>query len=329
MIKKITIGTSTYGSIPRAERLIQSIYANLEPQYNATLVIGDDTPPNLIAERRKFCERWNVHLIENGEIIGIPATWNKIFRFDEEADLVVIFSDGVRVITPGWLTRIIYFYENNENIGMVGLPLIHRDENADGYSDNDPRWTDKPGLVGAAVGCAFAVRPKDVLSIENPDGSHGAWEDLISFHEEVEIGFRLAEKGLLSYMLPWPPVSYRGGMAFSTHDELIWRSPSSYLPMDIFLKYIRQSKWYVPAYEEMYKSAKVDRMSYSRIMFCKRWGILDKIEKDGPIMEIKGEQVNILDEPQKYVHQLVVDRHPPRKIKWLDKEGKEQEDIIS
>ena len=330
-ISKIVIGITTYGPIPRAERLIQSIFSNLEPQHNPRIVCGDDTPVTQIRERRKFCEKWNVTLLEGGQITGIPATWNKLARFDQEADLIIIFSDGIRVIMPGWINRLVYFFDNNENVGTVGLPLLHRSDDGkeDGYKDNDQRWHNPVGLVGAAVGCAFAARPKDLLSIENPDGTRGFWEDLISFHEEIHMGFKLAEKGLLSYMLPWPPVSYRGGMAFSTHDELVWRQQiSNYLPMDQFLKYVRQTRWYVPSYEEKYANGIVDKMSYSRIMLAKYWGLLEEIEAGNRIQEIKGEQVDILNEPQKFVHPLVVDKWPSRQIKWLNRDGKEEEALI-
>lgn len=328
-ISKIIIGISTYGPIPRAERLIQSIFSNLEPPYNPIIVCGDDTAPDQIGDRRKFCGRWNVTLLEGGYIRGIPATWNKLANFDPAADLLVIFSDGVRVIMPGWISRLVYFFDNNENVGTVGLPLVHRGgEKDEGYIDSDDRWWGNVGLVGAAVGCAFAARPKDLLSVKNPDGTEGFWEDLAAFHEEIHMGFKLAEKGLLSYMLPWPPVSYQGGMAFSMHDELVWRKPSDYLPMDVFLKYARQTRWYVPQYEEKYTSGTVDRMSYSRIMLAKYWGLLEEIEAGNRIQEIKGEQVDILNEPQKPVHHRVVDKWPSRAIKWLDRDGASKETDI-
>lgn len=320
---KIVIGISTYGPIPRAERLIQSLFSNLDLQYNPMIVLCDDgTPIEQIKDRRVFCSKWNITLLENGQNLGIPAVWNRLVNFDKDADLLIILSDGVRVIMPGWINRIVHFFENNKDIGTVGLPLLHGDE---GYKDSDEKWWNNPGLVGAAVGSAFAIRPKDALSIENPDGSMGFWEDLISFHEEIHMGFKLAEKGLLSYMLPWPPISYKGGMAFSTHDELVWRKPSNYLPMDIFLKYVRQTRWYVPQYEEKYANGVVDRMSFSRLMLAKYWGLLDEIEAGNRYQEIKGETVDILSEPQKPIHHRTTDLWPPREICWLDRDGAQKE----
>lgn len=326
----IVIGISTYGPIPRAESLIKSIYSNLEPSYVTKIVCCDDgTEVKYIKERRQFCQLWNVTLLENMYNIGIPATWNRLAKFDSEADILIIFSDGVRAIMPGWITRLVHFLENNENVGTVGLPLLHRnDDIGGGFKDDDSRWLDNPGLVGSAVGCVFAVRPKVLFSIENPDGSVGYWEDLISFHEEIHMGFKLAERGLLSYMLPWPPMSYLGGMAFSAHNELVWRKPSSYLSMEEFLKYVRQTKWYVKDYEPKYSEGVVDRMAYSRLMFSKYWGVLDEVEAGRRIQEIKGEQVDLLNEPQKFVHHLCVDPWPTRKIRWLDRAGTPQEKEI-
>ena len=326
-VNKIIIGCSTYGSLPRANGFIKSFWQNLDPGFNVTLVCCDDGTPDLQAlkERRASCQKLNCVLIENGDNKGISATWNTLAGYDLEADLVVIYNDDIRFTAPGWLTRLAYFFEHNEQLGTVGLPLIHDD----GYKDNDPRWWNPPGLVGAATGCDFAIRPSILFSVENPDGSKGFWNDLVSFHEEIHLGFKLAEKGYLSYMLPFPPCHHQGGATFSTNDELVWRKPSDYLPMDIFLKYVRQTRWYVPQYEEKYTNGIVDRMSYSRLMFARYWGILDEVEAGRGEQEIKGEMVSLLNEPQKPGHNRTVSPWPPREICWLDRDGKEHKQLIS
>lgn len=325
-IKKIIVGVLTYGSLPRCDGFIKSCWQNLDPGFDVTLVCCDDGTPDLQAlkERRAFCQKSNCVLVEHGENRGIPAGWNTLADYDPEADLAVIFNDDIRFTTSGWLTRLVYFFEHNEQVGTVGLPLIHDD----GYKDSDPRWWNPPGLVGAAVGCAFAVKPKDLFSIENFDGSKGYAVSLLSFHEEIMAGFELAKKGLLSYMLPFPPLSHQGGATFSTNPELVWRVPCEHLSVDEFLKYARQSRWYIKDYEPQYAGGKVDRMTYSRILFAKVYGILDEVEAGKRIQEIKGEQVDILDEPTKFVHRKVVDVWPPREISWLDRDGRERKEVI-
>ena len=95
--------------------------------------------------------------------------------------------------------------------------------------------------------------------------------------------------------------------------------------MDIFLKYVRQTRWYVPQYEEKYATGIVDRMSYSRLMLAKYWGLLEEIEAGNRIQDIKGEQVDILNEPQKPIHDRLISSRPPHMIKWLDRDGTQKE----
>lgn len=322
---KIIVGVSTYGTFPRVNRFIRSYWGNTEKLDNHELihVCCDDGTPDLTAvrEREKFCKAWNFNFIRNEKNLGIPATWNNLASFDPDADLAVILNDDVTPLTAGWLTRLVHFFENNEKIGTVGLPLVNEGR----FNDHDSRWLGNPGRVGAAVGCAFAVRPKDLFLIKNPDNSMGYWSDLIAFHEEVHLGFKLSEQGLLSIMLPWPPLWHQGGQTFAANPELSWRDPSDYLPMEEFLEWARQSRWYYSDFEKEYETGIADRMGYSRTMFSKYWGILDECRAGRMMQEIKGEIVNILDEPQKFVHPKVVDIWPPRMVKWLDKAGKEQE----
>lgn len=320
---KIVIGVTHYGTLPIYLGFLKSFWNNCD-QVDDMLVpiLVDDGTPDKIAVREieATCKRWNFGYVRHPENLGIAAAWNTILNYRADADLVVIFNNDIRFIAPGWLTRLKYYFEHNEQVGTVGLPLIGES----GFNDADPRWDGVPGRVGAATGCNFAVRPQDALSIVNPDGSRGYWVSTMSFHEEVHMGFELASKGLLSAMLPFPPMSHAGGQSFQANSELIWRVPCDYIPMDMFLKYVRQSAFYVPQYEEQYAENKVDRMSYSRIMAAKAWGVLDAHEEK-EIWEIKGEQVRILDSPQKFRHPQVVDIWEPRTSKWLDRNGQPRE----
>ena len=331
---KFTIGISTYGPIPRAESLILSLKQHLDKDYYANLphiiLCDDGTPENLLGPRKLFCEREGINLILHGENKGIPAVWNTLRRnAPADTEALLILSDGVRFVMPGWLTALAYFLEQNQEVGTVGLPLLHRNIDNGRFDPDDSRWDSPAGRVGCAVGSCFAFRPQLADRIVNPDGTPGFWEDLRSFHEEVTFGFRLAEIGYASYMLPWPPVSYLGGMAFSTHPELSWCILSSYLTMDEFLTYARSSAWYIPEYEEKYAAGQVDRMMMSRAMFCKYWGNIEAAKKGGRMRVIKGQEVDILDMPQIFVHERVVTPLPPRRIQWVNQHGQECEDVLS
>lgn len=324
----ITIGVSTYGTLPMAERFIKNMWPHIESQFDVKMVMVDDGTPDkpVVTERAKFCQKWNTQFIAHGVNRGISDTWNTILNtaVENKSELCVIFNSDIRALMPGFLPRLAYFFKNNENIGGVGLPLLQEPL----YDENDPRWDQSPGLVGAAVGCSFAMRPEVALSIENPDGSRGFFSALLSFHEEVDCGLRLAEKSFLSYMLPFPPLWHMGGQTFSTNSELTWRQPCELLSLEEFLKYHRQSPLYYPEYEEKYAEGIVDRMGYSRILAAKYWGVLAEIDAGRRFQEIKGEMVDVLKEPSKFFHALTVDKWPPRLIKWLDKEGRDREAMI-
>ena len=319
---KIIIGASTYGSLPRVHGFVRSFYGNLETTKHEliTVVVDDGTPDmNAVREREQFCQQRGFRFLRNEKNLGISATWNRIASCEPDADLALIFNDDTRFLAPGWLTRLVHFFENNDDVGTVGLPLV----SDMGFKDDEPRWRGVPGRVGAAVGCAFAVQPKKLFTIKNSDDSLGFWDDLISFHEEIHLGFRMAEKGWISYMLPWSPLYHQGGATFQASPELVWREPSSYLSMDEFLTYARSLPWYVADYEKQYAEGTVDRMMFSRGMFCKYWGILDR-ERMQNIPNYP-ELVDCWAEPQKFVHWKAVNPWPPRIVKYLDKDGKEQQ----
>ncbi len=321
-IQSVTVAASTYGSLPRVNRWIQSVWNNLEPDITPKVIVIDDGTPDgeAVKKRAKYCQDFRVKFFRNEKNLGIPATWNRIFR-EAQTDLVVCFNDDIRLLAPGWLSRLIYVFEHNENIGGVGLPLVDEP----GFSDDDPRWDGGVGRVGAAVGCSFAMRPDVLFRVENSNKVNGFWETLKSFHEEIHCGFRLAELGYDSVMLPWPPCHHQGGATFQASPELVWMDPDPYLPMDQFLRYVRALPWHIPQYEEAYAQGRVDRMSFSRAMFAKFWGILEM----EPLQEIPGEgTVNIWNEPQRWIHYRVVTPRPKRDLRWLDRGGQERTSTI-
>lgn len=318
---KVVIGVTTYGTIPRVDQFMLSLRNNLDPQFETKLVCVDDgTPsPECLRLRARAAQKLGFQFIEHGHNRGIPAAWNTIVQYaaGENAQVVAIFNDDIRLMSPGWLTRLAVMFERNDNLGMVGLPLCN--ESSFNDADSEKMWGNKPGLVGAAVGCAFAGQPETFLKVENPDGSLGFWDELLSFHEETCLGMRLAQMGFPSYMLPWPPVYHQGGATFGTNPELVWRNAVSYLPPEEFLTYARASAWYVPQYEPYYAQGKFDRMMYSRAMFCKYWDILDMERKWTDPQN--GEIVDIYDEPQRYVHRQYVDQLQGRTLHFLNKMG--------
>ena len=315
---KIVIGVTTYGNLDRELGFLRSYWNNRgDSPHEIQLVCVDDGTPNpaRVRERGVAVRRLNCDFISNGNNRGIPGSWNVILNYakDKGAALCGIFNDDIRFVVPGFLERVVYFYEKNENVGAVGLPLI----NESGFTDSDPRWDCNPGLCGAAVGCSFFVRPEIALSVVNPDGSKGFFEALLSFHEETFCGFKMHELGFQSWMIPWPPAHHAGGQTFQANHELVWRDPVPGLPVEGFLNYVRSCQWYIPQYEEAYAQNKFDRMSYSRYLFCLYYGVLDSER----YQEIDGQRVDCYEEPQRLVHSRVVKKKLDRLVFWMDRAG--------
>lgn len=201
---KIIIGCSTYGTLPRVNGFIRSYWGNLEiTKHELTNVVIDDGTPDIVAvrEREQFCRQRSFNFVRNEQNLGIPATWNKIASFIPDADLAIIFNDNISFLAPGWLTRVVYFFENNEKIGVIGFPILHET----GFHSDDPRWDNLPERIEGEIRDVFVIRPSILFSIENIDGNRGFSNDLISHNEECQISFQLAEMGYVSYQLPWPP----------------------------------------------------------------------------------------------------------------------------
>lgn len=327
-IRNVTIAISTYGPIPRSHFLIDSIKRNMNDvgDLNVKIVLVDDgTEASQLGDRRRFCKEQDVILIEHGTNRGISTVWNTAIKEGPSADAVIIFSDGVRILMSGWLRHMVSFLELNDKIGTVGIPHV---PDPSLYNPNEERWDGNVGKVGAATGNSFAFRPEVVLQVTNVDGSVGFWESLLAFHEEVHESLVLSQMGYVSAMLPAFPSYYRGGMAFAQHPELIWRSVDPYLSHEEFMYWCVQSKWHVPQYLPTYESGSYDKMTYSRLMFCKYWGILDECRAGRRFQEIKGEMTDILDEPPRFVHPKVVDTIPPRTVRWIGRQGVERSCVV-
>lgn len=187
----ITIGIRSWSNMPFLDGFIKSYYSNLEQQYKPTLVCCDDGTPDreIVEYRRDFCKRWNLEFLDNKECRGAYATWNRIAEVIANTDLLVLFDEDDRFVCPGWLHRLIKFFEQNQ-AQIVALPLLQTSH----YQDDDERWT-APVKSLVAVSTAFALRPTDLPLVY--------------------------EHGNKQFVLPWPPVWSMKGSVNLTSEEPI------------------------------------------------------------------------------------------------------------
>ncbi len=313
----IGIGISTYNDFANTNALINSI-KRCTPGNDYTIVVVDDgtADEKIVSALKRVCENHGALFSRNPENRGIPYTWNRLTELCAVSpeDIAVLFNNDILVTNRGWLRCLEYFLTRNDKIGTVGFPLIYpQDEKR---TEQERIWDENPGHVGASVGCCFGFKKKVWQQVKNPDGSTGFWEDLVSFHEETMFGFMLSTLGYYNFQLPFPPMVHYGGQTFHRNRELLER-PVDWTKWDKqeYIEIVKRSR----VYPEEWKKDKitginekgvevVDRMAFSRYMFAKHWNVLSDY-----------------DAPQVPVHEKIVTPMPKRRVKWLDKDLKEQE----
>lgn len=320
--KKVGLGIPTYNSTERAYELLMSIFTFTDPNdlENVRMVVLDDGTPNRQVRkelREKIESIGSVDFIQHEKNEGIPKSWNDLTNHFDDIDYMVLFNDDIKICNPHWLKTAIYFLHQNENAGSVGWPLIQVNPETEMPNDIhcEKTWGERPGRVGSPVGCSFAFKKDLFKKIINPDSSVGFWRDLKSFHEEIHFSFKINEMGFSAWMLNWPPCEHWGSRTFAENPELTWmKFNEKYGTKEEFLGVIEKSK-IVDEYHKILigkslQENKVDRMSWSRFVFAKYWGVLESY-----------------DNPCQKVHDKVVSKIP-QSIKWLDKDLKEKEEIL-
>ena len=321
--KRVSLGIPTYNSTERAYELLMSIFTFTDPKdlENVKMVVLDDGTPNLEVRkelRGKIESIGSVDFIQHEKNEGIPKSWNDLTNHFDDTDYMVLLNDDVRVCNLHWLKTAMYFLHCNEKVAVVGWPLIQVNPETGMPFDEycEKTWGEKPGKVGAPVGCAFAFKKELFDKITNSDSSVGFWQDLKSFHEETMFGFKMYEMGYSNWMLPHYPFEHLHSRTFAENPELTWMEFNpKYGTKEEFLATIEKSKVVDEHYKiilrESLKKNRVDRMSFTRWVFARYWKVEDSY-----------------DMPQVPVHKKLVDPCPKQSIKWLDKDLKEKEEVI-
>ena len=316
MPKQILVGVPTYRDFYRIDTLLSSLEDVTSPEDYERLnivVLDDGTPDQDIVEGLKeACQYHKVGFIQHHQNKGIPAAWNSLARAGIE-DIIILFNDDIMLCNPDWVKCIEYFLRHNEMVGGVGFPLIQ--VAADGTRSNEASagimanaWGTKPGRCGAPVGCSFGFTREAFNLVDFP-------ERYKSFQEESNWGFRLAEKGWLSYMLHYPPMEHHGSQTFAQNPELSF-CKFEIGDKDEYKAVLRKCCLHRPDFiahslKLLDEQNIVYRMDYSRYLMAKEWGVLDSY-----------------DCPQVPIHKRIVDPWEPRLIRWLDGNLNECEGFI-
>lgn len=317
----LSIGVPTYNSFTRVDHLLSSLYTitNYDRERYKVVILDDGTPnQDVVKKLEEVCQRFEVDFIRHTENRGIPAAWNSLTKHFE-TKYTIILNDDITITNPHWLTCMEYFLEHNEQVGTVGFPLIHMDPNLGTPWEpiNPANWGTRPGRVGAAVGCSFGFKKAHWAQIPQLDGSVGFPEYYGSFHEETDFGMECAKRGWRSYQLYFPPVEHWRSRTFSLNHELAWwKFDERYISKEEYVRWAsactHTKNFWGSNTNYMTDDQRVDRMSWSRILFAKKWNV----------------DIESIDNPQLVVHQRVVDVLEPIAVKWLDENLQPQEAVI-
>lgn len=301
---KIGIGAPTYNSVKRLEMLLSSIELYGLDGYDARIVILDDGSQNF--EMRKGVEelalRFGVDFIQHEKNEGIPKSWNDLTNHFKDIDYMLLLNDDICICNENWLKCVVYALDNNPKVAVIGYPLIQIDPLTSLLNKNYnlPDFSNPPGRVGACVGCSFMFKKEIFNKIGNFD------QNIRSFYEETDWGFRVAKADYYSVMLPYPPMEHRGSMTFSSNIELNVMKPDDTICSMEKYKEIMSKRYPIERIEPY--PGMVYRMDYSRVYFAMKYGCDD-----------------FWDKPQCSVHELLVTPLPKINFKYLNKDLQERE----
>jgi hypothetical protein len=293
--------------------VLSSIFLFTPKKYDFKVVALDDgtVDKDILDKLQKVCSSFSVPLIKHETNKGIPSSWNDLTAFYDDCDIQVLFNDDIIINDINWLESILYFFDNNENVGSIGWNLIQIDPETskikNGYSL--PNFDVPVGRVGSPVGCCFAFKRENWKKVKYRDGSFGFPQNYIrSFYEETWFNFEQWKLGLFSFHVPYPAFEHWGSQTFSKNKELSITHFIDFLPKEEYIKILEKKPEKLSLKIEQHKFAAEKnlayRMDYSRVIFAKYWGVEDYWEI-----------------PQVEVHEkiLKINDFPRRKVKYLDK----------
>jgi len=297
---KVAIGITAYNDFELVDLLLSTIkkYTKYSKDEYGVIVCDDGSKRGFKLGLRDTVKRYkkyfnHIELIEHKDNQGITRSWNHLTRYYDSEYTVILNNDIL--VTPNWLTSIIYFLENNK-VGGVSLPCWYFPANIlpmikgalDQYEIQiidpitkkpkrnqpinyiEPDNNDKAGLVMCAAGMLFGFKTSLYKEIGGFD------ERSRQFYNEIDFFTSLTSKGLPSYTIPYPNCYHEWSHTFKNNKEL----KGSY------------------------------QMSLDREFYIKKWG--------GDI------RMDDLNNPHyKYMAKII-----PSTIKWLTGSYNEDKDIV-
>ena len=231
---KIAIGITVYNDSYTIQNLINSILTLTDfPKDDYKIVILDDgsKDASFVRDLRAYLDQLEIKIpiLENGSNKGLPYSWNRLTEY-YDTEFMVLANDDTQVLNKHWLKYLVYFLENNPNVGAASFPMLRSKLNSE-----------KPTIF-PVYGYFFGFKKSAWKMINQPDGSTGFWEDLRLYFEEIDFSFELAKHGFLSCILPVPAaIKHISHVTVTRNPELDYRYFSTYVSKEEYLSMIEKS----------------------------------------------------------------------------------------
>lgn len=222
---KVIIGIPTYNGAHRLDWLLQSINKSrdINKYIDYKIIVCDDSGNQKNQEKTGYViNKWAsilpITLITNDKNIGVPKSWNRIVR-SEDSDFIILINDDV-IVEQDWLTSIIYFLDNNKNVGVAFYEHRQTDENdipkilADHQSSKLSMFNVIPIRCMDHYGCFFG------FSREKYNIIGGFDENYFAYFEESDFCTSLVARGIPNYILRYPICHHVGSATFKSAPEI-------------------------------------------------------------------------------------------------------------
>lgn len=115
---RVAVIVPVYRDLRATRNCIESLMASNLPEHATIVIIDDNSPESAVsAYCQELTTRSSIQLIVNSENLGFVGTSNKGFKFDTEADIILLNSDTV--VANDWVQRLQGCAYRDDNIGTV------------------------------------------------------------------------------------------------------------------------------------------------------------------------------------------------------------------
>jgi GT2 family glycosyltransferase len=230
--KKVAIVIATYSQGKLLEKCISSL-KNITSYKNYKIYLVDDSGTGNIGREIKKKFKF-IHVITNKENLGCSKSYNagmKEALKDYNPDYIVLLNDDLEFIDSEWLSKIIFYGEKDEKIGILGCRMI--------YPDRSMQWIAKKGRIYSFMKPGHFEKSEDILKAQRVKEIIGScyiikkrvieeigfWDEKFSpyYGEESDYSFRAAKKGFFFLYVGETEIIHNGASSIKNlFNEKVW-----------------------------------------------------------------------------------------------------------